>query len=350
MKTGEWTKHLTTRRRDDLFEHLLAGGAKIKLLESFIELDLGVVLWNGPLPAGQISKKLVLQPYRARKWLNLLHLLGLLERKVVRQEARPVDEVYSLTPFARSLFSENGKLPLYYSSKVSFWDKAARHDILEALKGETLLQLVRWPPQTIKQAAAYTDWMKISSDVVLSILQKTVDFSKYSSLLHVAGGDGFLAYRISQLYPDISVTVFNQPTFAYLIKKTMDEEGRSGNFTVIEGDVHGKDGLPEGFPAILWTRIFSDLPDETVLQLLKKTRKAINADGRVIICETVTDGNEDFVLTCEFNYLFADDLAAGLFKTKKKYESLLAEAGFKVLDFREVVDEGMYSVITAVPV
>jgi len=349
MKTESWKEHLTPRRRDDLFEHLLSGGAKIKLLESFIDLDLGVVLWAGPLPAEEIGKKLVLQPYRARKWLNLLHLLGLLEKKSVRQEGCPVDEIYALTPFARSLFSENGKLPLYYSSKVSYWKKAAAHDIYEALKGEALLQIVRWPPQTIKQAAAYTDWMKISADIVLAILQKAVDFRKYSTLLHVAGGDGFIAYRLAQLYPDISVTVFNQPAFAYLIKKNIEKEDRVVNFTVVEGDAYGEGSLPEGFAGILWTRIFSDLPDETVLQLLKKTRKAINADGRVIICETMTDGNEDFVLTCEFNYLFTDDLGARLFKTKKKYESLLKEAGFNAVDFHEAGDEGMYTVITAAP-
>jgi hypothetical protein len=83
---------------------------------------------------------------------------------------------------------------------------------------------------------------------------------------------------------------------------------------------------------------------------MKKTRKSIGSDGRVIICETMLDGNEDFVLTCEFNYLFADDLKAGLFKSKERYERLLTEAGFKVTDFWESRDEVMYGVITADPI
>ncbi|PKN76317.1 MAG: hypothetical protein CVU52_05280 [Deltaproteobacteria bacterium HGW-Deltaproteobacteria-10] len=349
MKNEFWQEHLTPRERDDHYEHLLAGGAKIKLLESFIDLDLGVVLWNGPLSAAVISKKLVLQPYRARKWLNVLYLLGLLDKKIVRHERCPVDEIYSLTPFARSLFEENGKLPPYYSGKVSSWKKAAAFDIYQALHGKTSPQIVRWPPQTINQAADFMEWMQISADIVLDALQDAVDFRQYKNLLHVAGADSSVAYSIAQLYPDLSVTVFNQPVFAYLIKKNIAKESQLGNFTVVEGELAGEDNLPEGYAAILWTRVFSDLPDEIVLQFLKKTRKAINADGRVIICETTIEGNEDFVLTCEFNYFFTDDLEARLFKTKNKYESLLKEAGFNVVDFREAGDKGMYSVITAAP-
>ncbi len=350
MKTDAWKEHLTTRKRDDLYEHLLAGGAKIKLLESFIDLELGVVLWNGPLSAAEISKKLVLQPYRARKWLNLLYLLGLLDKKMVRRINCPEDEVYSLTPFTRSLFEEHGKLPLYYSSKVSSWKQAAAFDIYAALQGKSSPQIVRWPPQTISQAADFMEWMQISSDIVLSTLQEAVNFKQYKNLLHVAGADSPIAYRIALLYPEISVTVFNQPVFAYLTKKSIAKKNHLGNFTVVEGEVAGDDSLPEGFAAILWTRVFSDLPDETVLRLLKKTRKAINADGRVIVCETTIDGNEDFVLACEFNYFFTDDLEARLFKTKDKYESLLTEAGFNVVDFQKAGEKGMYCVITAAPV
>jgi len=350
MKTDAWKEHLTPRERNNRYEHLLSGGAKIKLLESFVDLDLGVVLWEGPLSAAELTQKLVLQPHRARKWLHLLHLLGLLEKKSGGRDGCPADETYSLTLFARSLFSDGGKLPLYYANKVSYWKKAAEHNLNEALSGASPLQIVRWPPQTVKQVSAYMDWMNLSADVVLATLRKAVDFRQYKSLLHVGGADGLTAYRIAQLNPGLSVTVFHQPTFAYWIRKRIENENPLENFSVVEGDAEGDDELPEGYSVVLWTRVFSDLPDEFVSNLLKKTRRAVNADGRVILCETTTDGNEDFVLTCEFNYLFADDLGARLFKTKKRYESLLKEANFRILEFREPGDQGMYSVITAEPV
>lgn len=350
MNPGDWKEHLTPRKRDDLYEHLLAGGAKIRLLESFIDLNLGAVLWEGPLSAADIARKLVLQPFRARKWLNVLCLLGLIEKKLVRQGTDIIEEIYSLTSLARSLFEEKGRLPLYYGNKIAYWKKAASYNINEVLQGKDLPQIVKWPPQTIKQAKAFTAWMKMTADLVLDALQKAVDFRQFPTLLHVAGGDCAVTHRIAQRYPDMSVTLFNQPVFAYLARKEMEKEGNGVKVSVVEGDLEGDDNLPEGFSAVLWTRVFSDLPDDAVLHLMKKTRKSVGSDGRVIICETMLDGNEDFVLTCEFNYLFADDLKAGLFKSKKRYETLLTEAGFKVTDFWESRDEVMYSVITADPI
>lgn len=350
MKTESWKEHLTIRRRDDLYEHLLAGGAKLKLLESFVDLDLGVVLWDGPLSAAEISKKLVLQPYRTRKWLHLLYLLGLLDKKIVGRENGPADEIYSLTPFTRALFDRNGKLPLYYSNKIAGWKKAAAFNIYDALEGKSSPQIVRWPPQTISQAADFMAWMEITADIVWKTLLEIIDFRQYRKLLHVAGADSSIACRIAQHYPAVSVTVFNQRVFAYLTQRKLEKDGAAGNFAVLEGDVTGEDDLPAGFDAILWTRVFSDLPDATVLRLLQKTRKAINSGGTVIICDTTIEGNEDFVLACEFNYLFTDDLEAGLFKTKSKYECLLKEAGFKVENFAKAGDQSMYTIITAVPV
>lgn len=50
----EWTKTLTPRERDNKFEELLAGGAKTRLLESFIDFELAHLLTNeGPNPRGR---------------------------------------------------------------------------------------------------------------------------------------------------------------------------------------------------------------------------------------------------------------------------------------------------------
>ncbi len=348
MKPDDWRRHLTTRKRDDLYEHLLAGGAKVRLLESFVDLNLAALLWDTPQSAVEIARKLALQPFRTRKWLNLLGLLGLLNKEVVRHGAAIVDEIYSLTSFSRSLFKEKNYLHPYHRSKIAYWKQADSFDICEVLKWKALPHKVKWPPQTMAEAKAYTDWMKLTTDILVDTLKKSVDFNLYPNLLHVAGGDYATTIRLAELYPNTPVTVFSQPLFAYLARKEVEKTGK--RISVLEGDLEGDDSLPDGFAAILWTRAFSDFQEEAVLNLLKKTRKCVDDNGKLIICEIMTDGNESFVLTCEFNYLFADDLKAGLFKSRKKYEDLLAEAGFKVADFQENVNEGMYSVIIAVPV
>src|SRR5579872_6720923 len=69
----------TLRDRDARFYELLAGGARTRLLEAMIDLELPALLAKGPLAAREIMARLALHPERGWKFLHALALAGLLD-------------------------------------------------------------------------------------------------------------------------------------------------------------------------------------------------------------------------------------------------------------------------------
>ena len=68
----------TDRERDDRFYALLAGGAKTRLLEVFVELDMTTVIGNaGCMTASEICRHFAFQSDWDWKFCRLLALCGL---------------------------------------------------------------------------------------------------------------------------------------------------------------------------------------------------------------------------------------------------------------------------------
>ena len=91
------------RERDNRYYHLLAGGAKTRLLEALLDLQIPELLGSqGPLTASQICRELSLDPHRGWKFLHLLALSGML---IEEDGDRGQDEArYSLSDEAKEYF------------------------------------------------------------------------------------------------------------------------------------------------------------------------------------------------------------------------------------------------------
>jgi len=141
----EWRKFLTPRERDSKFDELLAGGAKTRLLESFIDLELASLLASqGPLSAEAIAKKLTLDPLRARKWLHLLSLIGLVQKIDTVDKPTHGSEAYAITPLAQAIFGSDGKEGAYCRDRVQYWRNVAVLDFSAVLRGLPLPLAVKW--------------------------------------------------------------------------------------------------------------------------------------------------------------------------------------------------------------
>ena len=344
----EWRKFLTPRERDNKYEELLAGGAKIRLLESFIDFELAALLVSeGSLSAEAIAKKLELYPLRARKWLHLLSLVGLVQEIASTHKPSYGSDVYAITPLARSIFGDDGKGGAFYRDKVQYWRNVAVLDFNAVIRGLSLPLAVRWPPQTLEAASHLEWWMSITATGGIRAIEKAVDLRKVKKMLDAAGGDGTMACAFVRSHPNIDITIFNLPNSAYLARSKIAQEGLTDRITVAEGDFLSEEPLPGGFELVLWSRVFTDWSAEVVQKLLRKTYEALTPRGRVVICEPLLEGNRDFVIAWEFRYIFYDDFDVAVYKTRLEYEQLLNEAGFKVTGFTDMDEESFYSVIVA---
>ena len=338
---------LTPKQRDDGFHDLIAGSAKISLLKSFVDFGLGPLLaTEGPLRADVVASRLALHPLRARKWLHLLALVGLVEKLENPNGGMPINALYAIGPLADSMFGKDGRGGLFFIDMLQFVNNISILNFPAVLRGLPLPGAVKWPPQTLEAASHLEWWMSTTAYPAIQAVERAVDLGKVRRLLDAGGGDASMACAFYQAHTGLEISVFNTPLSASLARKTLAVQNFGASIAVVEGDfLH--DSLPGGFDMVLWSRVFADWPPEVVQDLLNKTFAALVPGGQVVICEPLIDRNADMVLSWEFRYLFYDDFGVGVYKTRAAYERMLEASGFRCDLAREDNEESIYSVIVA---
>lgn len=354
------------RDRDNRYYRLLAGGAKTRLLEGFLELGLPELLGReGPLPADEICRKLQLDLTRGWKFLHLLALADLLtetppslhadhRRTEVSTNghgaASPSDKtVFGLSPDAIDYFGPRGDEAYFYRDLVQYWKNVATLPLVDVLKGMPLPDAVVWPPANAEAADHLETWMRVTADGAIRTLVNSGTMAHAERLLDVGGGDGTIACALVSLYSNLDATVFNLPASAAIAERVIGARGLSDRVHVRIGDfLH--DELPTEFDRVLFSRVLTDWNAETCVMLFKKVKKALRPDGRLIINEALVEGNVDYTLAWEFRYMYYDTFGRALLKPLSTYERLLGEAGFEILNVTPMIDDAFYSVIEAAPI
>ena len=92
------------RDRDNRYHTLLAGGAKTRLLEAFLDLRLPEILGGrGEMTAAEICRHLALDPHRGWKFLHLLAMTGLLDKE--GGDRGEDDAIFRLSAEAKEYFA-----------------------------------------------------------------------------------------------------------------------------------------------------------------------------------------------------------------------------------------------------
>ncbi len=335
------------QKTDKMFNEILAGGTKTRILESLVSTTLTELLFhNDIMPSYKIAQVLNLHPLRAQKWLHLLSLVGLLDEREEELEGKK-EILYGLSPLGYGLVDKDGKVFAYSIDKIVFWQAVAELDFISVLRGKPLPLAVRWPPQTFDSACHLEWWMTITAGEAIQAIEKTVNLDEYKNMLDAAGGVGTMACHFAKEHKNLIITMFNLPNSAYMARENIVANGLVERVFVEEINFLSDKSLPDGFDIVLWSRVLCDWSSEVVLDLLKKTYQSLLPGGEIVICEPLIECNEDFIIAWEFRYIFADDFGVACYKTRDEYEFLLKEAGFQVYGFTPADDESIYSVIRA---
>lgn len=171
--------------------------------------------------------------------------------------------------------------------------------------------------------------MGANSKNVAAALLASYDFSPFSLIMDVGGGRGSLLAEILAATPGSRGILFDQPHVVATAAQVMAAAGVADRCDIVGGDFLA--ALPKGADALLLKWILHDWNDETNIAILKNCRKAIRADGRLLVFEAVLappneGANAKFA---DLNMLVGPD---GQERTAAEYRSLLAMAGFEVTD------------------
>jgi SAM-dependent methyltransferase len=170
------------------------------------------------------------------------------------------------------------------------------------------------PDEAAMLKAAFTD----PPDVIASIA-RGYDFSRFGRIVDVGGGEGALLAEILSLNPDLQGILFDLPS---VVANNVTRHGME----LLGGDFF--EAVPPGADAYVLRGVIHDWSDEDAIRILKNCRRAMRADGTLLVVERVIESNKSAgSLTDLLVMVIGPDREC----TYVEFEALLRESGFALV-------------------
>ncbi len=320
------TRPIARRRTRALFD-LCAGFVYSQVLLACVRLRLLEMLAEGPQTAATLAERLALPPESARCLLDAAASLELV--------ARRSGERYGLGPLGAALLGTSGLTEMIEHHALLYADLA---DPVALLRGERETTALGgyWayagtenPSALAGDAVAdYSALMAASQAFIAEEVLAAYPFARHRCLLDVGGGEGVFLSAVAQRFPALRLILFDLPPVAARAQARFEAAGIAARAQAVGGDF--KSGtLPEGADIVTLVRVLHDHDDETALTILKAARRALPAEGVVVIAEPMsgTRGAEPAGAAYFGFYLFA--MGRGRPRTPDELKGLIATAGFR---------------------
>jgi ubiquinone/menaquinone biosynthesis C-methylase UbiE len=320
------------------------GDEVVRLFRSFwvsraiyvaVELGIADLLSDGPRTVADLAAATNSHAQ------SLYRVLRLLASEGVFAEAD--NGRFELTPKAAALRKDAGpaRLQVLFLGRPASWEAAGNlsHTVRT---GETAFEKVhgvdffgynrRHPDDQL----LFDQLMAAQTRPVARAVAGIYDFSSMASLIDVGGGRGAFAIEVLTAQPHLKGVVFDQPAVAEEAKEAIGAAGLSGRCEAVGGDFF--QSVPHGHDAYLLKYVLHDWDDEQCVAILSSCRRAIRADGRLLVVEAVIPpGNgPSFGKTQDINMLINLD---GRERTEAEYGELYKAAGFELTRCIPVIGE-----------
>ena len=173
-----------------------------------------------------------------------------------------------------------------------------------------------------------------------SVLLAAYDFSRFTRLVDVGGGEGALLRDVLAATPGLRGVLFDLPTVVSGATEILTGD-IAARCQVVGGDFFGS--VPEGADAYILKGVIHDWPDEDAVRILRNIRLAIRSDGTLLLIEGLVDSAESPAGFSDLLML----VIGGRERTAEEFRALLATAGFAVA---RVIATGRSSIIECRPV
>jgi ubiquinone/menaquinone biosynthesis C-methylase UbiE len=154
------------------------------------------------------------------------------------------------------------------------------------------------------------------------------EFSGVTRLLDIGGGDGTTTVRLLERYPQLSSTIFDQPSLGR-IAGTKEAGNFPDRIELHAGDFFD-DPFPEGADAVLFSHVLGIFSEEQILTLLKKAYDVLPEGGRIFVYDyNVSDDETEGIFGARLG-LYFNALASGtgMAYPARDYEAWLRKTGF----------------------
>jgi hypothetical protein len=310
-------------------------------------VDLGIAdaLVDGPLSAEQLADAVNANADTVRRLLR-----ALIGRGVFRQLG---DGRYALNRLGDTLRSDSEVslrgMARYVGAPQhrEHWNHLStairtKHAVVSDIRGKPIFEYLAEEKELDQ---SFNEAMTQMSELAIPPVIAGYDFSRFSTIVDVAGGHGRLLAAILNATPHAQGILFDQPHVVADAPPLLKQHRVADRVRVAEGSFF--ESITEGGDAYVLKHIVHDWPDEQALQILRNIRTAAEVGKHVLLVEMVLpEHDRDFVGNwLDLEILLEFDACE---RTAAEYGLLLERAGFRMT--RVVKTASPYSVVEAVAV
>jgi C-methyltransferase len=308
------------------------------------ELGIADALADGPLSAEEVGRRVGADPDALDRLLR-----ALISRGIFRQRR---DGRYELSSLAEPLRSDASASMLggarFYGSPQhrEHWSllvdsvKTGRPSV-PALRGQEFFDYIAGEPEL---GQLFDQAMTSVSELALGPIVAGYDFSRYSTIVDVGGGQGRLLAAILEATPAAQGVLYDQPQVVANAPTLLQQHGIDDRVRIESGSFF--DAVPAGGDLYLLKLIIHDWPDEQAVDILRNVRDAAGTDGTVVLIEQVIPTHDREFLGKWVDLEMLLCLAARE-RTAAEYRDLLKRAGLRLT--RVVQTASPFSLIEAKP-
>ena len=343
------TRPIARRRAQKLFD-ICAGFVYSQILLACVRLRLIEILADNPQTVVALSQRLGLTVEATQRLLRAAVALELVEH-------RP-EERYAPGPLGAALLGSPGLAAMVEHHSMLYEDLSDPVALLQNQNRGSTALAQQWPyavgdkPGSLpdNRISAYTELMAATQPMISAQVLETYPFESkgHKTLLDIGGGNGSFLVAIARQTRHLNLILFDLPAVAEQARIKFEHEQLSHRATAIGGDML-KDRLPDGADIVSLVRIIHDHDDAAALEILRAAKRALPADGTLLIAEPLADtrGSETVGDAYFGFYLLA--MGSGRPRSSEELRDLLEQAGFK--NFRRLPTDMpmLTSVILATP-
>ncbi|HLF34497.1 MAG TPA: methyltransferase [Cyclobacteriaceae bacterium] len=314
------------RQRDSIYTTDL-------LVVAIGHLDFFSRIGESPSNIVAIRNKFQIKDRPADVMLTLFKSMGLIELK---------KDIYHLTDVARDYLTTKSPQSLvpYFSTLT---ERAEVSKMLEVLrtgkpagwshkKGEELVLAM----ENDEFAERFTSGMDSRGSYFAPGLTSAFDFSKFRSVLDIAGGSGKYAITIKEKFPGIRAGLLEKSPVDKVVRRMLKKKGLSSFIEVYEGDMFQSE-FPIGFDIHLYSHVIHDWDIDEIRILAGKSRESLNPGGMIMIHDTHLDKDKRGPLSVAEYSVLVMFATPGKCYSVGEMEEILTSEGFKNIRYKPTI-------------
>jgi hypothetical protein len=317
----------TPGRAADRLMELINGFQTSQAIHVAVTLGVPDLLRDGPLSGDRLAYLTASHPSSLYRLLGALAAVGLLHEGEEHQ--------FSLTPLGRGLASGvEGSCNAWarFVARPPLW--AAWGNLLHSVRtGETGFRHVHgqdvWGFRAShpEESAIFDLAMRHASERIGRELLAAYDFTPFSYIADVGGGDGALLATVLAACPQATGTLLDLPHVIAGAGAVLEKAGVRARCRVVGGSFF--EGMPESADVYLLKNILHDWSDREALEILRNCRQAMHRGARLLVIERLlappNEGAEGKL--SDLNMLVN---AGGRERTRGEFAALLAGANLEL--------------------